>query len=143
MKWTTAAVVSAIALLALPLRTHADEAGAGASPTYAGGLLTRSTLSGDWGGVRSDLAAKGITFDSSVTQIGQGVVEGGKNGSWEYGGRGDLTGHLDTGKLGLWPGGFLTAELEGNWSNSVNGKTGALMAANTNQLFPLPSGNNV
>jgi porin len=43
----------------------------------------------------------------------------------------------------LWPGGFLTVELEGDWSKSVNGNTGALMPANTNQLFPLPIGNNV
>ena len=93
--------------------------------------------------MRNDLAAKGITFDANVTQIEQGVVSGGKNGSWEYGGRGDLTGNLDTQKLGLWPGGFLTAELEGNWNQSVNGKTGSISPVNTNQLFPLPLGNNV
>jgi len=111
--------------------------------SYSGDLFTRSTLTGDWGGVRDDLADKGITFDANVTQIEQGVVSGGKNGSWEYGGRGDLTGHLDTQKLGLWPGGFLVAELEGNWSNAVNGKTGALVPVNSNQLFPLPTGDNV
>jgi porin len=44
--------------------------------------------------------------------------------------------------LGLWPGGFLTVELEGSWNESANGSTGALMPANTNQLFPLPVGNN-
>ena len=37
----------------------------------------------------------------------------------------------------------MTVELEGNWSDSVNGKTGALVPVNTNQLFPLPTGNNV
>jgi hypothetical protein len=100
-------------------------------------------MTGDWGGARNDLAAKGLSFDTNVTQIEQGVVSGGKNGAWEYGGRGDLTFHLDTQKLGLWPGGFLTVELEGNWSDSVNGKTGALVPVNTNQLFPLPTGNNV
>jgi hypothetical protein len=31
-------------------------------------------------------------------------------------------------------------ELEGNWSESVNGKDGALAPVNTNQLFPLPTG---
>jgi porin len=108
-----------------------------------GDLFTRSQLTGDWGGVRTDLADKGITFNGNLTQIEQGVVGGGKNGVWKYGGRGDLTGHLDTQKLGLWPGGFLTAELEGNWENSVNGKTGALMPTNTSQLFPLPIGDNV
>jgi porin len=110
---------------------------------YSGDLFSRSTLTGDWGGSRNDLASRGITFDANVTQIGQGVLSGGKNGAWEYGGRGDLTFRLDTQKAGLWPGGFLTVELEGNWSQGVNGKTGALVPVNTNQLFPIPGGTNV
>ena len=89
------------------------------------------------------MAAKGLTFDANLTQIEQGVVDGGKSSAWQYGGRGDLTFHLDTQKLGLWPGGFLTVELEGNWSDSVDGSTGALVPVNTNQLFPLPTGTNV
>jgi porin len=125
------------------LRTQAGATEPASADSYSGGFFTRSTLTGDWGGARNDLAAKGITFDATLTQVEQGVVSGGKNGSWEYGGRGDLTGHLDTQKLGLWPGGFLTVELEGNWSDSVNGKTGALSPANTSQLFPLPGGENV
>ncbi len=130
--------------LAFRVPAGATEAEATAAPApYSGGLFTRSTLTGDWLGLRNEAAAKGITFDINLTQIEQGVVDGGKNGSWEYGGRGDLTGHLDTQKLGLWPGGFLTVELEGNFSNSVNGKTGALMPANSQQLYPLPTGDNV
>jgi porin len=137
----SAIVVSVVALF---LRTQAATAEeAAATDPYSGDLLTRSTLSGDWGGARNDLAEKGITFDANVTQIEQGVVGGGKNGSWEYGGRADITGNLDTQKLGLWPGGFLKVELEGNWSDSVNGKTGGLVPSNTSQLFPLPSGDNV
>jgi porin len=107
------------------------------SGPYSGDLLTRSTLTGDWGGVRNDLVKKGATIDLNLTQIGQGAVSGGKSSNWEYGGRGDLTLLLDTGKLGLWPGGFLKAELEGNFGNAVNAKTGALMAVNTNQIFPV------
>lgn len=104
-------------------------------------LLTSPTLPAAWVGTRSSLAEKGITFDANLTQVGQGVVGGGKDDSdWEYGGRGNLTGNLDTQKLGLWPGGFLTVELEWNWSDSVNGKTGGLMPVNTNQLFPAPPG---
>ena len=133
----------AVALLGMALcRPVAAEEAAPPHP-YSGDFFTRSTLTGDWGGARNDLAAKGVTFDASVTQVGQGVVSGGKSGTWEYGGRGDLTGHLDTQKLGLWPGGFLTVEMEGNWSDSVNAKTGALMTADTNQLFPVPTGDNL
>jgi porin len=142
MMQRSAILVAGIALFAVALHTQAEAEEASAHP-YSGDFFTRSTLTGDWGGVRNDLAAKGITFDASVTQISQSVVGGGKDSTWEYGGRGDLLGNLDTGKLGLWPGGFLTAELEGNWSKSVNGNTGALSPVNNNQLFPVPPGNNV
>jgi porin len=136
-------VVSGLVLLGMSFRSPAGAAEAVSARPYSGGFFDRSTLTGDWGGSRNDLAAKGITFDANLTQIEQGVVSGGKNGSWEYGGRGDLTANLDTQKLGLWPGGFLTVELEGDWNESVNGKTGALNPANTNQLFPLLIDNNV
>jgi len=106
---------------------------------YSGDIFHRSTLTGDWFGLRNDLAAKGITFDMSLTQVGQGVVGGGKDEGWKYGGRGDLTINVDTQKLGLWPGGFLTVEVEGNFTDSVNGKTGALMPVNSSQLYPTPS----
>lgn len=125
------------------MRRTAVAADLAGPPPYAGDVLKRTTLTGDWGAVRDEWAKQGVTFDSSVTQITQGVVGGGKNGSWEYGGRGDLTANFDSQKLGLWPGGFLNVELEGNWSDSVNNKTGGLNPANSNQLFPLPVGNNV
>jgi porin len=118
-------------------------AGAAEAPPenpYSGEIWSRSTLTGDWGGLRNELAEKGVTFDLSVTQVGQGVVGGGKSGAWQYGGRGDLIVNLDSQKLGLWPGGFFNLELEGNWASSVNGNTGALMPINTNQIFPLPPG---
>jgi porin len=105
---------------------------------YSGDFLTRSTMTGDWGGVRNLMAAKGVTFDMRLTQTGQGVVDGGKSGSWQYGGRGQLTLSIDTGKLGLWPGGFLTIEGEGNFGRGVNGNTGALMPVNNNQIYPMP-----
>jgi porin len=104
--------------------------------TYSGDLWSRSTLTGDWGGVRNDLAKKGVTFDLGLTQIGQGDIKGGKEIGWEYGGRGDLTINLDTQKLGWWPGGFFTAEVEGNFGNGINRQTGALLTVNTNQITP-------
>ncbi|HET6513906.1 MAG TPA: carbohydrate porin [Thermodesulfovibrionales bacterium] len=107
--------------------------------TYSGDLWSRSTLTGDWGGARNDLAKKGVTLDLNLTQIGQGNVSGGKSIGWEYGGRGNLTLNLDTQKMGLWPGGFLTVEAEGTFGNSINAKTGSLMAVNSNQIYPMPN----
>src|SRR5215471_10823847 len=57
---------------------------------YSGDIWNRSTLTGDWGGLRNELAKKGVTLDMDVTQIGQGVVNGGKSSVWQYGGRGDI-----------------------------------------------------
>lgn len=128
----------------------AARAGDAPTPTpYSGDLVTRSTLSGDWGGLRNELAAKGLTLDMSLTQAAQGIVHGGKDTGWQYGGgRGDIIFNLDTQKLGLWPGGFLNVEAEGNFIpednllKSVNGRTGSLMSVYSSQLFPLPSGDN-
>jgi porin len=125
-------IVVLLFLLCLSATARAEE------QTYSGDFLSRSTLTGDWGGARNDLAKKGFTIDLNVTQTEQGVVGGGKSSSWEYGGRGNLMLNIDTGKMGLWPGGFLMAEVEGNFGHDVNGSTGALMPVNTNQIFPLP-----
>jgi len=135
-------MLCALAVAGTKLR-QARAADATSAQPYSGSVLSRSTLSGDWVGSRSDLASKGVTFDANVTQITQGVVDGGKDSSWEYGGRGDLTINLDTQKLGLWPGGFVTGELEGNWENAVNGSTGGINPANSNHVFPVPGGGNV
>src|SRR5208283_3517233 len=103
---------------------------------YSGDFWSRSTLTGDWHGARNDLAKKGVTLDLSLTQIVQGDISGGKDVGWQYGGRGDLTLNIDTQKMGLWPGGFFTVEVEGNFGNAVNSQTGALLGVNTNQIFP-------
>ncbi|GKT10689.1 carbohydrate porin [Desulforhabdus sp. TSK] len=109
---------------------------------YYGGLWAQPTLTGDWGGLRNDLAARGVTFDISLTEIVQGVASGGKDNSHpESGGRGLVALRVDTQKLGLWPGGFLSVEAEGNFGNSVNGSTGALSPVNSNQVYPMPDSN--
>src|SRR6266436_1039155 len=135
-------IVTAIFLLAIFLSkvVGAGEAPPPAEP-YSGDFWSRSTLTGDWGGLRNELAQKGITFDVNITQIGQGVVNGGKSGAWQYGGRGDIVFNADSQKLGLWPGGFLNMEAEGNWASSVNQNTGALMPVNASQTIPLPGQN--
>jgi len=114
-----------------------------AAKLYSGDFWNRSTLTGDWGGTRNEWAAKGVTFDINLTQTGMSVINGGKNQGWEYSGRGNLTLNVDTQKLGLWPGGFLTVEVEGNYNRSINPDTGAISPVNTNQLFPMPGKDNL
>ena len=131
-------VLTIILLVAISLCGQGLAEEASPEKPYSGDIWHRSTLTGDWFGLRNDLAAKGITFDMSLTQVGQGVIDGGKDEGWKYGGRGDFTFNLDTQKLGLWPGGFLTVEVEGNFTDAVNSKTGALMPVNSNQVYPMP-----
>ena len=144
-----AAVVVLIVLQVVSFIAHARAADAPAANPYSGDLWTRSTLSGDWWRFRNQLAEKGVTLDMSLTQAAQGIVHGGKDTGWQYGGgRGDIILNLDTQKLGLWPGGFLNVEAEGNFipddtlRKSLNGKTGALMFVNSSQSVPMPSGDN-
>jgi hypothetical protein len=103
---------------------------------YSGSLWSRSTMTGDWGGFRNTMAAKGITLSSDFTQIAQSMVSGGLDIGWKYQGRGQITLNVDTQKLGLWPGGFLTVQTEGNYGETVNGNAGALIPVNTSAIFP-------
>jgi porin len=146
---TSRIIAIAIFLFGMSLAAHGRAAEAPAANPYSGDIWSRSTLSGDWGGLRNQLAEKGVTIDMSLTQAAQGIVHGGKETGWQYsGGRGDINLHLDTGKLGLWPGGFLNVEAEGNFApsdtlrKSINGRTGALMPVNNNQFYPTPTGDN-
>jgi porin len=136
MKSTIVLFAVLIVLTGFFFDTQAFAGEAMPAPNYSGDFQTRSTLTGDWGGARNDLAKKGVTVDLNLTQVGQGNISGGKDVGWEYGGRGDLTINLDTREMGLWPRGFITVEVEGNFGNSVNPQTGALMPVNTNQIFP-------
>ena len=137
---TSRIIATFIFLLGIALSREVRAGDAPPANPYSGDLWTRSTLTGDWGGFRNEWAAKGVTIDMNITQIGQGVVNGGKSGAWQYGGRGDLVINLDSQKLGLWPGGFFNFEMEGNWASSVNQNSGALMPVNVSQTVPLPPG---
>ncbi|HET6491181.1 MAG TPA: hypothetical protein VFG28_15600, partial [Syntrophales bacterium] len=137
-KKRSAIAVALVVLFGISLAVKAGAQEASPANPYSGNFWTRSTLTGDWGGARNELAKNGVTFDLSLTQTYQGVTSGGKSSTWDYGGRGSLTTKFDTGKLGLWPGGFLTLEVEGNFGHGTSPNTGALIPVNTNQVFPAP-----
>ena len=79
---------------------------------YRGDFWSRPALTGDWGGLRTTLAQKGITLDVDLLQSVQGLNTGGSFRNqdslrYPYGGYAEYLLNIDTGKLGLWPGGFL------------------------------------
>src|SRR5262249_16871327 len=83
--------MTVLAVLGISLNIQVGAQDTTPKDPYAGDFWSRSTLTGDWGGLPNELAQKGVTIDLNVTQIGQGVVNGGKSSAWQYGGRGDLT----------------------------------------------------
>src|SRR5262245_3747745 len=84
---------------------------------YSGDFWSRPALTGDWGGLRNTLAKKGINLDVDLLQGLQGLNSGGSlrsEGSvlYRYGAYVNYRLNVDTGKLGLWPGGFLSLKAE-------------------------------
>jgi porin len=141
---TLTLVVASVWLLVLTTGVSAaDGEGAEAAkgilpvPDYGGDLWNRAYLSGDWGGVRTDLANKGVQLDVDWTQYVQGVVDGGRDRTTRYGGHLDYLIHLDLMRMGLVPGGLVTIRGESRYGHSVNGEAGPILPVNTTAFFPL------
>jgi porin len=80
--------------------------------TEEGDLRCRTQLSGDWGGLRTDLARHGLFFDLYSMSAYQDVASGGlKNGS-AFIQNTQLSMNLDRGRAGLWSGGIFHVTLE-------------------------------
>ncbi len=109
------------------------------SKTYAGDVRSRPRLTGDWGGFRDELATRGIRFDVDLLLTPQGVASGGRDTGAEFWGNAEYTLNVDTGKAGLWPGGFLRVVANSGFGESVLGTSGAISLVNTTALFPKPN----
>ena len=104
--------------------------------TWGGDLATRPRLTGDWDGVRDDLSKKGVVLDVDAYWWPQKITGGGKNtsgGSW-----GNLNAELnvDTGKAGMWPGGFFKVKTVTGFGHYIGDDTGAIMPANAAWSLP-------
>ena len=101
--------------------------------------FSSNKLTGDWGGERTKLAEKGVTINIDNVQSYQGVLDGGTNQSWKYGGSMYYRFNFDFQKMGLWQGAFLDIQVEHQFGEFINGDTGTLSGVNTDGLFPLPN----
>ena len=145
--------VIALMLIMSPVVTPADSPGYGqetistasttvneTTPTPAsplsGAIHERSKLTGDWWGVRDTLSSQGFALGVSLTQFYQGVVAGGNERDFEYGGKLDYYLNFDGAKAGLWPGLSLTMHVETRYGEDVNDIEGMLAFANFNMAFP-------
>jgi len=132
-------VFLAVAVMTFAAGFSAMAAQEEAAPIINTGLLERDTLTGDWGGVRSQLKQYGLTFDLVFTQFYQGLVSGNGPHTFEYGGRVDGFMKLDTGALGLWKGGGLTTHLEYRYGDLHGALGGAFFPTNSGMNFPTDS----
>jgi porin len=105
-------------------------------PTWGGDFWTRPRLTGNWWGLRDDLGKKGVVLDTDLLLTPQAVVSGGKNTAAEFWGNAEYTLNVDTGKLGLWPGGFFKISGQTGFGTNVNDDSGALVPVNVATLVP-------
>jgi porin len=119
--------------------TEAWSAGDYLTLDYLEEVWQRDRLTGDWGGLRTDLGDRGIKPQVKFTQFGQGVASGGIDTDAEYGGKVDWILDVDVSKfLGLWPGLFINLHAETQYGKSILANAGPSVLPNTPMLLPLP-----
>jgi porin len=104
--------------------------------TWGGDWATRQRLTGDWGGVRDEMAKKGVELDANMLLLPGGAATGGKETGAEFWGNVDYTLNIDTDKLGLWPGGFFKFEGVSSFGNTLYDQVGAIVPSNVASLYP-------
>ena len=107
--------------------------------TWGGDPASRQRLTGSWGGVRDELGKKGVVLDVDLILTPQAVLTGGRDTGAEFWGNAEYTLNVDTGKLGLWPGGFLKVYAGSSFGDSIANDSGALVPVNTLTLYPKPN----
>jgi len=101
----------------------------------------RTQLSGDWGGLRTDLARHGFFLDLYSTSAYQNVTAGGLKTGSAFIQNTQLSMNVDTGRAGLWPGGVFHITLEARSGSSSAQDTftvGATVPQYTGLAFPGP-----
>jgi porin len=107
-------------------------------PTWGGDFWSRPRLTGDWGGLRDELAAKGVVFDVDLLVTPQDTLSGGRSTGGDTWGNADYTLNVDTEKAGLWPGGFLKVSVDSSFGTELS-NSGAIVPVNTATLIPAPN----
>src|SRR5689334_11109580 len=90
----------------------------GLSGTAVGDLWHRTQLSGDWGGVRTNLVRHGFFLDLYSISAYQDTTAGGLKKGNAFIQNVQLSINLDTGRAGLWPGGLLHISLQSRYGSS-------------------------
>jgi hypothetical protein len=109
--------------------------------TVTGNFWERTQFSGDWGGVRTDLARRGLFFDLYSVSAYQDVPSGGLKTGGAFVQNTQLSINIDTGRAGLWSGGLLHLTLNSRDGSSSPQETltaGSSVPQYTGLAFPGP-----
>ncbi|WP_263381401.1 carbohydrate porin [Granulicella arctica] len=87
--------------------------------TDAGAFARRTQLTGDWGGLRTSLAKKGLFIDLYTTSVYQEVASGGTAEGSRFVQNVQLSANYDTGRAGLWSGGLFHFTMQGRFGDSA------------------------
>jgi porin len=101
-------------------------------------LWTRDKLTGDWGGLRTDLSDRGIDLQFRLSQYYQGVASGGVNENFEYGGTMDYRLNIDAEKLFGAKGLSFNMHARTRYGQDINSAAGALALPNAGMMMPSP-----
>lgn len=104
--------------------------------TWGGDFATRPRLTGDWGGLRDEMARKGIVLDVDAYWTPQTITSGGRDSGGSSWGNAIVALTVDTGKLGLWPGGFFKVQTISSFGNNLLYDSGAMIPANEFWMLP-------
>jgi len=116
--------------------THTHEVGTAPGRSFKD-IWNRDKLTGDWRGLRTDLADHGIDIGIRMSHFGQWVADGGRETTGRYGGKVDYRLNIDASKLfGLWKGFYLSMHAETRFGHDVNAQAGAFALPNTPMLYP-------
>ena len=134
--FVTAAALFGLVLVLAPTRVSAQPYPV--PPTWGGDFWSRPRLTGDWGGLRDELGAKGVVLDVDVLATPLDVLSGGKSTGGNAWGNLDYTLNVDTQKLRLWPGGFAKVSVDTSFGTQVN-NSGAIIPIDTAYIVPAPN----
>jgi porin len=104
--------------------------------TWGGDISSRPRLTGDWGGVRDDMAKKGIVLDMDLYWMPQSIISGGRETASADWGNAILTLNVDTQKLGLWSGGHFKIQTVTSFEDTLLKEAGAVVPANMAWMLP-------
>jgi porin len=95
-------------------------------------------MTGDWGGARTQLEDAGVFLSIDYTQVLQGNARGGRSttNAFRASGLGTIELKLDTGRLGMWPGGTFVFLGDAVWGGGIDRKVGSLVPVNLNAALP-------